>query len=164
MYQLGRFEERFGSRINIRVANVDDSEDIFASQNIAFPADPTNLTVGEIRDFIGHEEHTFIVGFFEDKFAGYVATHSKKYYPWTNGNSLVVADEYAGKGIGAFLLRDAIISCRKLVIRIFVEKNNFRAIRLYKKFGFFCVQKIPRHYENGDDALVMLKWTFHVNN
>lgn len=163
MYDLARFEEKFGSKIDIRLANVADSENIFKGQNIAFPSDPTNLSVKEIRNFIGAKEHTLIVGFFENAFAGYVATHSKKYCPWTNGNSLVVVDEYAGKGMGAFLLREAIISCRKLVIRIYVEKNNLRAIRLYKKFGFFCVQKIPQHYENGDDALVMVKWAFRVN-
>lgn len=163
MYNLEKFEKKFGNKIDIRIANLGDAENIFEGQNKAFPFDPTNLNVDEIRDFICNDEHTIIVGFFDGVFAGYVATHSKKYYPWMNGNSLVVADVYAGKGMGAFLLREAIISCRKLVIRIFVEKNNSRAICLYEKFGFFCIQKITRHYENGDDALVMVKWAFHVS-
>ncbi|MBL1241097.1 MAG: GNAT family N-acetyltransferase [OCS116 cluster bacterium] len=163
MYNLAKFEQRFGTRIDIRVAKAEDSQNIFDSQNKAFPTDPTNLSIDKIHDFTDQKEHTFIVGFFDDEFAGYVATHSKKYYPWVNGNSLVVADAYAGRGIGAFLLREAIFSSQKLVMRIFVEKNNYRAIRLYKKFGFLCIQCIPRHYENGDDALVMIKWTFLVN-
>ena len=163
MYNLAKFEQRFGNKIDIRPANIEDSQNIFDSQNKAFPADPTNLSIDKIRDFIGQKEHTIIVGFFDAEFAGYVATHSKKYYPWVNGNSLVVADEYAGRSMGAFLLREVIFSSQKLVMRIFVEKSNHRAIRLYKKFGFVCIQRISHHYENGDDALVMIKWTFLVN-
>lgn len=163
MYNLVRFEEKFGDKINIRIAEVGDSERIYERQITAFPADPTNLSAEEIRAYIRNDEHTFIVGFFDGKFAGYVATHSRKFRPWMNGNSLVVANEFAGMGMGAFLLREAIISCRKFMIRIFVEKNNFRAIRLYKKFGFFCIQQKSKHYENGDDALVMVRWTLNGN-
>lgn len=163
MYNLGRFEEKYGNKIEIRPANINDCEKILEWQNKAFPDDPSNLGLADIRNFIGNEEHAFIVGWFEDEFAGYVATQSKKFRPWMNGNSLVVVDQHAGKGMGAFLLRAAIVSCKKNIIRIFVEKNNFRAIRLYKKFGFFCIQRISQHYENGDDALVMVKWTFHTS-
>lgn len=164
MYNLSRFEKKYGDKIEVRRAIVADAQSIMEAQYIAFPNDPTNQSVEEIQNHIEDEQHGIFTGFFDGEFAGYAATHSKRFRPWTNGNSLVVIDKHASKGIGAFLLREAIVTCPKLAIRIFVEKKNGRAIRLYKKFGFFRIQQIANHYENGDDAFVMVKLTFGFSN
>ncbi len=43
-----------------------------------------------------------------------------------------------------------------------VRESNYRAIRLYEKFGFRIILKRVRYYKNGETALVMQK-IFHEN-
>lgn len=161
MYDLSRFDKKFGKYIEIRPAISTDIDNIYQAQNIAFRDDPTNMTCEEIEHALGNKNSSILVGFFKEDFAGYVMMHNKKYRPWENGNGLVVLDLYAGKCIAAYLMRDAISNCKKPFLRLFVEKGNAGAIRIYEKFGFINIWTHKNHYENGNDALVMIKPVFY---
>jgi len=52
---------------------------------------------------------------------------------------VVVRDDYQGKGLGTFLTRAILRVAKRAGIRtvdLFVQANNIRALRLYKRFGF----------------------------
>lgn len=66
---------------------------------------------------------------------------------------LVVSKKFQGKGIGSLLLKKAIVLARrKKLKKIFldVRKDNFIALKLYFKFGFF-VKKEYKKKINGKE-------------
>jgi RimJ/RimL family protein N-acetyltransferase len=66
---------------------------------------------------------------------------------------ILVRKDYRGKGLGKFMLKEIIrlskkgLKPRPKVIRLSVFPNNKPAIKLYRKFGFKTVAKIPRQFE-----------------
>lgn len=75
-------------------------------------------------------------------------------------NQIAVHEALRRKGIGEVLLQDMINRvCRQDVNRITLEvrTHNEKAISLYKKYGF-KEELIKKHYyDNGDDAIFMIK-------
>lgn len=159
MYDLSKYDERFGKYISISTATSADASQMFDAQIGAFPDDPANLSLEEINDAIDDSDYKFFVATYKGEFAGYFALHSKRLRPWINGNSLVVLDEYAGRAVGAYLMREGMLSTKRLFMRIFVEKMNKKALKLYDRLGFFKIGHRDNHYENGDDAVVMCIYT-----
>lgn len=52
---------------------------------------------------------------------------------------MIVHPEYRGKGLGTFMLKEAIDICKKLKcqkIRLTVDRDNKIAINMYKRIGF----------------------------
>ncbi|NRA87766.1 MAG: GNAT family N-acetyltransferase [Rhizobiales bacterium] len=160
MYDLSKFDEKFGKYINIKLANTNDLGDIYNTQITAFPDDPANLSIDDFTNAIHDKKHTLFVATYKDEFAGYTALYQKTFSPWASGNNIIVVQKFTVKCIAPYLLRHAIKHCKRPFIRIYVEKNNKKAIQLYRKFGFFHVSTIAKHYENGDDALVMMIFTW----
>ena len=83
---------------------------------------------------------------------------------WINDNSEIinfyVDSEYRGLGFGSMMLDFAIrlcelskVNCLSLEVR---ESNNV-ARKLYEKNGFVFSHKRERYYDNGEDALVLIK-------
>ncbi len=74
--------------------------------------------------------------------------------------SLAVDKKYRRQKIGTRLVNTAIDIFRMYGIKnikLEVRAKNRGAIRFYKTLGFEEERKIPRYYENGDDAVVMKK-------
>jgi ribosomal-protein-alanine N-acetyltransferase len=42
-------------------------------------------------------------------------------------------------------------------VKLEVRAGNDEAIRLYREFGFTHHHTVPRYYDDGEDALVMLR-------
>lgn len=74
--------------------------------------------------------------------------------------SIAVLREYRGRGIGSALLSETINVMKNIykVESLFLEVrvSNTPAIRLYKKYGFKVVRRIPHYYRDGEDAYVMV--------
>ena len=74
--------------------------------------------------------------------------------------SVAVDPAWRGQGIACALMLGTL---RRLRLRhvsrvtLAVRPSNWRARELYAKFGFAKLRKTRRYYEDGEDALVLLK-------
>jgi ribosomal-protein-alanine N-acetyltransferase len=73
---------------------------------------------------------------------------------------IAVKDEYSRQGIGSKLLTYVIDECLKNKgesITLEVRNSNYKAISFYKKHGFREISVRKSYYQDGEDALVMIK-------
>lgn len=155
MSDLSKYDCRYGKYISINLATPKDAQQIFNAQVSAFPEDLSNLSVDEIRSATEDAEHSIYVATYKGVFSGYFALQCKKLRPWVSGNALVVLKEYSGRSVGTYLMQKGISNSKRPFMRIFVEKQNAKALRLYNRLGFFKMGQKTNHYENGDDAIIM---------
>ncbi|MFA5543068.1 MAG: ribosomal protein S18-alanine N-acetyltransferase [Bacilli bacterium] len=83
---------------------------------------------------------------------------------WINENAevinLYVDEKYQGMGFGKMLVEFAVQLCQMSNVEILsleVRKSNVKAQSLYYKFGFEFSHYRNNYYEDGEDAIVMLK-------
>ena len=75
-------------------------------------------------------------------FVGYYANDSQEKIGYLT--TITVASQYRGKGVGGFLLRECLNDCRTRGMnycKLEVHKDNFRAIHMYNKFGFYRLEE-----------------------
>ena len=73
---------------------------------------------------------------------------------------IAVRPDRRGEGIGATLLERALSILAgegTSRVKLEVRAGNEGAIRLYRGFGFSHHHTVPRYYDDGEDALVMLR-------
>lgn len=73
--------------------------------------------------------------------------------------SLAIHPAYRGQGIATRLMTLAEKRLKKDHDHLYLEvrKDNRKAIRLYKQNGFDLLRTVPGYYEDGTDALKMIK-------
>lgn len=74
--------------------------------------------------------------------------------------NLYVDSEYQGMGFGSLLMDFVIDVCVKSkapALSLEVRPSNFKAIGLYKKFELKEVAKRKQYYEDGEDAILMVR-------
>lgn len=74
--------------------------------------------------------------------------------------NLYVLPEYQGKKLGDKLIEFCIDYIDKFHVEnitLEVRQSNFKAIQLYEKYGFRQAAVRKNYYDNGEDALLMLK-------
>ena len=74
--------------------------------------------------------------------------------------SIAVHPDYRRIGLGKLLMHKAEKELKKLGCkRVFLEVRvtNYPAIKLYQKLGYIKLKVIPRYYQDGEDAYLMLK-------
>lgn len=72
---------------------------------------------------------------------------------------IAVHPEYRGEGIGASLLDRAltVLGTRGAQsVKLEVREGNDRAVGLYREFGFEYLRTVPRYYDDGEDALILV--------
>lgn len=72
--------------------------------------------------------------------------------------NIALDPQVRNRGWGKYLLSETLKRCAERgaeEIVLEVRVTNHKAIKLYRSFGFKIVGKRPRHYENGEDALIM---------
>ncbi|WP_128477317.1 ribosomal protein S18-alanine N-acetyltransferase [Halorussus pelagicus] len=72
---------------------------------------------------------------------------------------IAVHPDYRGEGVGAGLLKRAltVLGARGAQsVKLEVRASNDRAVGLYQDFGFQYLRTIPRYYDDGEDALIMV--------
>jgi ribosomal-protein-alanine N-acetyltransferase len=80
--------------------------------------------------------------------------------PLGHVKDLAVHPDYRGEGIGRRLLERglAVMGGRDTSrVKLEVRAGNEAAIGLYREFGFSHHHTVPRYYEDGTDALVMVR-------
>lgn len=80
---------------------------------------------------------------------------------------IVILDSYRNKGLGTCLLSETIKMLKEyedkddhtklLFLTLEVRKSNLSAISLYHKVGFKEITIKPSYYEDGEDAIYMVK-------
>ncbi len=73
---------------------------------------------------------------------------------------LAVHPEYRGDGVGTALLRRGltVLSGQSVrSVKLEVREGNAGARRLYSRFGFQPLRRVPQYYDDGEDALVMIR-------
>jgi ribosomal-protein-alanine N-acetyltransferase len=142
--------------LTIRRSRFSDLGEILKIEKASFP-DPydrptfLHLLLSEPGGFLVAEEKGAIVG--------YVVT--------TTGSgrglivSIAVSADHKRRGIGAKLLQEALdylVDRRIEQVELQVRVTNTAAIQMYeKKFSFHISHRIRRYYQNGEDALVMVR-------
>jgi len=105
----------------------------------------------------------FLIATINDDVVGYIiAEVQKDLYGKAIGHivNLAVDPKYRGKGIGKALLQHLLNRFMgKGITRVYLEvsKSNEIAKKLYKAYGFKEQGVIRGYYQNGDDAVVMVK-------
>jgi len=73
---------------------------------------------------------------------------------------IAVAEPRRGEGIGRTLIQRALSALATQgaqSVKLEVREGNDRALSLYRSFGFRHRRTVPRYYDNGDDALIMVR-------
>jgi len=96
-----------------------------------------------IKKLLATENYVILVAELDDQVVGFIDYHilPSIWEKWNEAtiNNLFIHKDYQGKGIGSRLLEEVIKRTDEIGIvelHVGTEKNNKRAIRLYKKHGF----------------------------
>lgn len=73
---------------------------------------------------------------------------------------LAVHPDRRGEGLGATLLEAALSKLAAQsarTVKLEVRESNDRARSLYEEFGFEPLRRVPRYYDDGEDALILVR-------
>ncbi|WP_257299871.1 ribosomal protein S18-alanine N-acetyltransferase [Haloarchaeobius sp. FL176] len=110
--------------------------------------------------FLG--EPGFLVATENGKVTGYVVADTIPNHGRALGHikDLAVHESRRGEGIGRRLLARALatLATRDATsVKLEVRVGNEPARSLYEDFGFEALRRVPRYYDDGEDALVMVR-------
>lgn len=110
--------------------------------------------------FLG--EPGFLVALIDGRLVGYVVADVTP----THGRSLghvkdvAVHPKHRGDGVGSLLLTRALSEMAFQgadSVKLEVREGNDGAKRLYRTFGFEALHRVRGYYEDGDDAIIMVR-------
>lgn len=142
--------------VEIRPATQADLLSVFRIEKTAFPQ-PWPFSAFE--RFL--DEPAFLVGIRGAEIVGYVVADVTPNYGRDIGHikDLAVHPDARRQGLGRTLLRRALSILRMagaVLVKLEVRADNESAKALYRSEGFEPLRRIPRYYEDGDDAEVMV--------
>ena len=139
----------------IREMEIDDIMQVMAGETEIFG---TTLGYDMLYNdlVLNHLAHYFVLEI-DNCVEGYIGL-------WIDENADVInfyiSKEYQGMGFGSMLFDFAVRLCkmsRVKALSLEVRVSNERAISLYKKYGFIDSHIRHNYYEDGEDAIVMIK-------
>ena len=74
--------------------------------------------------------------------------------------SIAILQEYRGKGLGRKILTHFLDTIKRLSynsVKLEVNANNHKAIKMYEEFNFIIESKIRKYYQDGSDAYLMIR-------
>jgi len=163
-------EGRLGPRVRVREAEQADLLAVFHIEQSAFPqpwpfsafegflGEPGFL-VAQTRDASPRETAT--VGD-DGRVVGYVVADVVPNHGEGIGHikDLAVAEKCRGQGVGRRLLGGGLRAVAEQgagSVKLEVRRSNGAARDLYRDMGFEHRGRVPRYYDNGEDALVMVR-------
>lgn len=107
------------------------------------------------------DEPGFLVATRDDGVVGYVVGDVTPNFGRDIGHvkDLAVADAARRRGIGRSLLVRSLVTLAVAgaeVVKLEVRESNDAARTLYRDVGFETARRVPRYYQDGEDALVMV--------
>lgn len=144
--------------ISIRTAERADLLAIVRIESESFPQ-PWPYTAFD--RFLG--EDGFLVATTDDEtIIGYVVADVTPNFGRDIGHvkDIAVHPAYRGKGVGSALLNRALsilASNGARSVKLEVRESNEDAQRLYERFGFDRLRRVSEYYDDGEDAIVMVR-------
>ena len=74
--------------------------------------------------------------------------------------SIAILQEYRGMGLGRKILNHFVDTIKKLnynSVKLEVNVNNQKAIKMYEEFNFKIESKVRKYYQDGSDAYLMIR-------
>jgi ribosomal-protein-alanine N-acetyltransferase len=145
--------------VTLRPMKEDDISIIYEIERMSFPYPFGEVLIGniyyaapELCYIVEHEQE--IVGFL---LGGYTATPRQAHIL-----SFAIKPNYRGKGLGRkileyFLEKTSILGYSS--IKLEVQVDNKKAIKLYEELGFKMESRIRKYYQDDSDAFLMIKYT-----
>jgi ribosomal-protein-alanine N-acetyltransferase len=147
-------------KIRVRHAQMTDIRDIVTIEQEAFPDPWSEETFVESLAIF---PSTFFIAENGQMVAGFVASGMEDTGEELYGHimNIAVAHSYRRRGIGRMLVRR--IEHQFLLqgasgIQLEVRQSNIRAQQFYRELGYEQVIIIAGYYNDGEDAIVMMKW------
>jgi ribosomal-protein-alanine N-acetyltransferase len=141
----------------IRPASRADLLAVFRIEQRAFPQ-PWPYVAFE--QFLG--ERGFLVAAQAEQVIGYIIadTITNHGRPLGHVKDLAVREADRGHGVGRQLLGSALSAMEAADVarvKLEVRPSNEAAVALYRRFGFSQHRSVPRYYDDGEDALIMIR-------
>lgn len=97
-----------------------------------------------------------------ERVVGYVVADVTPNYGRALGHvkDVAVHPDHRDRGVGSSLLASALSTLAgqgAASVKLEVRDTNRGAKRLYRSFGFEPLRRVPRYYEDGEDAVVMIR-------
>ncbi|QFU82404.1 ribosomal protein S18-alanine N-acetyltransferase [Natronorubrum aibiense] len=147
-----------GSDLSIRTARRADLLAVVHIENESFaqpwPYDAFERFLGEPGFLVALEDPTEVVG--------YIVADVTQNFGRQLGHvkDIAVHPDYRTTGVGTALLTQALAVLAAHgadTVKLEVRRSNDGAKRLYREFGFEPLRIVPGYYEDGEDAIVMLR-------
>lgn len=144
------------SAVEYRRAEQADLLSVFRIEKASFPQ-PWPYSAFE--RFLG--QPGFLVAHEDERVVGFVVADGVPNHGRTIGHvkDLAVRPERRGRGIGRGLLERALSALSAQGagwVKLEVREGNEPALALYREFGFSPRRRIPRYYDDGENALVLV--------
>lgn len=134
-----------------------DVPEVWEMEKALFPTDawPLDMFIGELDQT---ETRNYWVVLDDGKIVAYCGLMCV--LPLADVQTIAVAPEYEGRGIGTHLLHlmiDTAIDRSATDLLLEVRADNPRARGLYERNGFDAIHRRARYYRDGVDAVIMRK-------
>ncbi|NPV88556.1 ribosomal protein S18-alanine N-acetyltransferase [Coprothermobacteraceae bacterium] len=142
--------------VSIREANLEDLDGIYQVDLLSFPQPMSKASID--RDLRDTRLARYYVACLEETVIGYIGLWC--IFPEAHIISIAVAPQYRRMGVGRSLMKRALTDLTKgRYEHVFLEVrvDNEPAQRMYEKFGFTKVSIRRGYYQDGTDAIVMVK-------
>ena len=142
--------------VTVREAEQADLLSVYRIEKTCFPQ-PWPFSAFE--RFLG--EPGFLVADDGERVVGYVVSNLVPNHGRDIGHvkDLAVHPDARGRGVGRTLLERALVSLSidgASLVKLEVREGNDPALSLYRDVGFEPMRRVPRYYEDGEDALLMV--------
>lgn len=113
----------------------------------------------QLRYEIEENEFSYVLGVYEeDTLIGFIDYWIT--FETCQLNQIAILPEYRRKGYGGQLIKEMIdhaeeAMCENIMLEVRVSNQTAQA--MYEAFGFLCLQVRKGYYDNGEDAIVMVK-------
>lgn len=140
----------------IREADRADLLDVLRIEKASFPQP---WPYSAFQRFVG--KSGFLVAVSEGNVVGYIVSDVTPNFGRDIGHvkDIAVHPSARGNGVGRMLLERGLFSLAlddASIVKLEVRQSNDAAQALYRDVGFDTLRRIPRYYEDGEDALVMV--------
>ncbi|RXJ67739.1 GNAT family N-acetyltransferase [Halarcobacter ebronensis] len=139
--------------MKIEKATKSDVKTLFEIEKNVFLGDSMAL---DLSSFYYHvKKNNLYKVVIENKIAGYILWLNRKHF--YRLYSLAILDEFRGLGIASKLLEFSLEKLKDKNMQLEVRKSNFKAIKLYEKFGYKVAKELRDYYEDEDGLLMKLE-------